>query len=93
MSRLKNGLCIKGTIDGIAPRNGTLMPDAIARDKFFCCQLYKYGSYMRRGLGGNTFSASRGDVAKSLATFANNGLAFGVCWLITPNLLKFYSDK
>ena len=71
MSRLKNGLNIKGTVDGVAPRNGTLMPDAIARDKF-CCKLYRYESYMRRGLGGNIFSASPGDVAKLLATFATN---------------------
>ena len=72
MSRLKNGLYIKGAIDGVAPRNGTLMPDAIARDKF-CCKLYRYESYMWRGLGGNILPASRGDVAKLLATFTMNG--------------------
>ena len=85
------GKC-KGTTDGVASRNGTSMGDAIPRDEFSCCQLYRYGSYIRRGLAGNIFSARRGDVAKLLATFAMS-LACGVRWFEIPNLLKFYSDK
>ena len=63
------GKC-KGTTDGVASRNGTSMADATPRDEFCCCQLYRYESYMRRGLEGNIFSACRGEVVKSLATFA-----------------------
>ena len=63
------GKCNEGTTDGVASRNGTSMADAIPRDEF-CCQLYRYESYMRRELEGNIFSVCRGDVAKLLATFA-----------------------
>ena len=63
------GKCNEGTTDGVASRNGTSMADAIPRDEFCCCQLYRYESYTRRGLEGNIFSARRGEVAKLLATF------------------------
>merc|ERR1719201_2176503 len=62
------GKCNEGTTDGVASRNGTSMADAIPRDEFCCCQLYRYESYTRRGLEGNIFSACRGEVAKVLAT-------------------------
>ena len=38
------GKCNEGTTDGVASRNGTSMADAIPRDEFCCCQLYRYES-------------------------------------------------